>query len=394
METTTDAPLKWLLDRLIPPFPIDQNSGPAFFAYENHKSATIGGLHVCPLIDPLIRDENVAPYTYVIIGKVPGPEAIKSTHIERKLVWTEFIASLFVFRKSDFNDFRFLQRLYDSKDLCLVKTSDQRHGSRLYRHFYAIRAFLLARYFSLKFRRIAATSSSAHVVVYYNAIMLGVVRAFRELQKPVWDVQHGYLGPHHDAYNNTKAFSLETNLKPTAFLVWDDCFGQHVEETLHMPWRSTNYHHLRSTSPAVQPPTKHKCYVALYSLQWATPVPEEVRLAILHFGNRIEWVFRTHPLEPALRTDIEWLRNFPNVTIAGSNEPLLVALRHCNIHITYNSGVTHEAAALGIHTCFLDPDFSCRVDREIASGLAHLSSGNNLIGTMSDLYSHYSANQA
>lgn len=382
MTLTAISPFGRLLDWLIPAYPISATAGPAFFACSSHKSAVVDGRHVCPLIDPLI-EETAGDYTYITIGSLPGPEKIPSQHVKRQLHWPEFIASLLVFRRGDLNDFRFLWRLMNSKDLCLTLGSDQQQGAPVRRWWFATRAFLLARYFALKFRAIAANAGCAHVVVYYNAMMLGVVRAFREAGKPVWDVQHGYLGPHHDAYNNVYAYAIDSNLKPTGFLVWDDSFGRYIETTFGLPWRSTDYHHLRHdrSSSGDQPSGT----VILYSLQWGTPVPAEVEHAIRHFGDSVTWIFRAHPLEPELRADLQWLMQFDNVALAGTSEPLHAALRRCTVHVTYNSGVIHEAAALGIPTCFLDRGFVNRVVKELDDGLAFFGGDGRLCTLITQL---------
>lgn len=381
----------WLLDRLVPPLGIQTNPGPAYFAYASHKSGMVDGRHVCPLVDPLVEHLPSREYTYVTLGQLEGAEEIASVHIPRKIKWGEFLFSQLFFFERDLADLRFLMRLYDAKELCLLMRPGRFHEYRLFRRIFALRNFLLARYFALKFRRVAVASDSAHVVVYYNAMMLGIVCAFRRLGKPVWDIQHGYIGPQHDAYNNTEAYVLDSNYKPTGFLVWERHFGEYLEAALGLPWQSTDYHHLRTHEFSGS--EGYDGFTILYSLQWGTPVPDEVQVAVEHFAGAVNWVFRMHPAEPADRPDLEWVLGMKSAAIADTSQPLPVALRSCDLHVTYNSGVAHEAAMLGIPTLFLDPGFSRRAVKEISSGLAFFVDDDKLISAI-DLFMGSGASKA
>ncbi len=314
-------------------------------------------LRVCPLMDPLIAQRRKEAYTYVVIGRVTGPEAIPSVQVPHKLNWIEFAFSLLFFERGDLTDYRFVAQIY-TLQICLPK----RH-----RRLHALRTFLIARYFALKFRNVAEVCDSAHVLVFYNAIMLGVVRAFRRLGKSVWDVQHGYLGPDHDAYNNVSAYSLNSSFRPNGFLVWDRHFGEYLEARFRVRWKSTDYLHLKSFSlPIAQ---MRECTTVLYSLQWETPVPAEVAAAVRRLEG-VRWLLRMHPFDRSPRKDLDLMRDLPNVTVARSDDPLHNALRACDLHLTYNSSVVHEAAVLGIPSLFLDPACIVRFAHEIDKGFA------------------------
>jgi hypothetical protein len=375
----------WLLDRLIPPVQLEAADGPAFFAYAYHKIATINGLRVCPLIDPLIPLRAPRGHTNVVIGSVSGPEAVPSIQLPHRLNWLQFALSFLFLEKDDLANYRFVTRLYDSPELCRLNRSGRPHEFRWFRRLLALRCFLVARYFALKFRAIAATCDSAYVVVYYAAIMLGVVGAFRRLGKPVWDVQHGYLGPDHGAYNNRIAYSIPSSFRPSGFLVWERHFGQYVEATLGANWQSTDYAHLRSLeSPSG---SQRMEQIVLYSLQWATPVPAQVVAAVRHFQH-VRWLFRMHPFDNSARADLDWIKDLPNATVVSASQPLSSALSACDLHLTYNSGVAHEAAALGIPTFFLDPQFAVRMTQETLTGSARLVREAELIAALDEFLAH------
>lgn len=346
----------WLLERLVPPIRIANAGGIAYFAYYTHKKTVIEGRAACPLLDPLIRQRRAHRYTHILLGRVSRPEAVPSIQVPRSLNWLEFACSLLFFERHDVTDYRFITRLI-TPQLCTPK----RH-----RRLHALRSFLLARYFALKFRNIASACDCAYVICYYDAIMLGVVRAFRRLDKPVWDVQHGHLGATHDAYNNSSAYALRSNFQPTGFVVWDKSFGEYLETRLGARWESTEYLHLRALP---QPAVRHTKPTILYSLQWDALPSQEVLAAVRRFSN-MQWIFRLHPYQPTAPPELNVLRSLPNASLVDSSEPLAAALLRCDLHLTYNSSVVHEAAALGKPSLFLDPQLVQRFAPEIDKGLA------------------------
>jgi hypothetical protein len=232
-----------------------------------------------------------------------------------------------------------------------------------------MRTWLLARYFSVKFSVLATICSSANVTVYYNATMLGVVSAFRKKGKPVWDVQHGYLGPSHDAYNNTAAFAIDSTLKPTGFIVWSNEFGRYVESTLGSNWRSTDYAHLKMFKTFVPPRVSGRTQV-LFTLQTAIPVPPIVLKKATEASSTLNWVFRMHPFDKTCRPELSQLLISPNVSISDGKDPLALAIAGADIHVTVSSSVVHEAAALNVSSIFFDYKCCERFERESLRKLA------------------------
>jgi hypothetical protein len=220
--------------------------------------------------------------------------------------------------------------------------------------------------------------------------MLGVVSAFRRLGKEAWDVQHGLLGSVHQAYNNSDAYLIKSNFRPSGFVVWDAKFGQYLENTLGARWKSTEYIHLKAFG---KPRSKCKVFkTVLYTLQWETYVPIEVKNAVIHFNN-IQWVFRKHPHEKSPRHDLAWIQDLPNTELANCSEPLVAVLSESDLHLTYDSSVVFEAAKLGIPSLLVSAD-NHQSFREsvhdafselIETGIASIVTQGNLI-TMIEKY--------
>ena len=201
--------------------------------------------------------------------------------------------------------------------------------------------------------------------------MLGLVAAFRRSGKPAWDVQHGYIGPSHDAYNNAAAFALKTALKPSGFIVWDEHFGRYVESTLCTPWRSTGYAHLKMFMQLVPPRADGRRRV-LFTLQWGTPVPPSVIIEATR-SSALDWTFRMHPNERSNRPDLHLLRGLPWVQVVDCRNPLALDIASSDLHVTFNSSVVHEAAVLCVPSLFFDPICRERFESEIVRGLAQFT---------------------
>ena len=342
--------------------------------YAQHKATALRGELVCPFIDPLLEKKE-GRFTYVTLGSLEGRERIPSSQLRLHVRPLELFSSLLFLRASDLGDLRFLWRLYDAR-LC--------HPFKR-RLLHVLRTFLLGHYYGLKLRTLAAHCDRAWVVVYYNAAMLGVVRAFRKAGKEVWDVQHGYVGPDHSAYCNTKAYSINSTFQPTGFLVWEQRFGAFLEGALGARWKSTDYLHIRAVS--VDEGEDHGPQ-ALYTLQWGIPVPDYV-LETVQSLQAVQWVFRRHPMDKSGRHDLAAVRRLPNVRVVAPDSPLPQALARARLHVTFNSSVVHEAAILGVRSVFLDPHGSARFASEVSAGLAYPCSPSSFQTTVARLCSEH-----
>jgi hypothetical protein len=370
-----------LLDFLVPPFPVKAKSGPAFFAYAHQKSTLVENLRVCVHIDPQIELLASAEYTNILFGDLEEPESIPSIHIPHRINWIEFLFSLLFLSTDSLRDYRFLASLLKEDSLVPYHWS-----------LFSLRNLLIANYFALKSRKIAEVASEVYVLVYYNAIMLGVVSAFRRVGKNGWDVQHGLIGSSHSAYNNSNAYLIESNLRPTGFLVWSNDIGKYLESTLGVQWRSSNYLHLKHFDRSSYSDGSKK--VVLYSLQWDTPVPSEVKQVVRHFKD-VQWIFRKHPFESSDRcdprwiSDVQWIFDLPNANVVEAVEPLASALSKSMLHVTVNSSVVFEAAALNVPSMILanrlnspniDP-YQC-FDKPIGDGIACIVAEGELMEVM------------
>jgi hypothetical protein len=337
-----------------------KNSRYAYVVYSSYKKAIRDNKCFCPIVDPLInQDEMNAVFT---IGKPICEEEIPSIYVPHKICWLEFIKSVFLWSKHDINDFLFLNRLY-------IKGMVRLGYPRI---IWVIRTFLTAHYFSFVFRKVAIECAEVYVTCYYSGVMLGVVSAFRRLGKPVWDVQHGYIGASHPSYNNGWAWSIESTFKPTGFVVWDKKFGVFLKETLgDITYKSTDFMHIRKRSELVEK-TRDPRPVILYTMDWANEIPEEIKVAATA-TKHVRWLFRKHPIEHEkyyIKDDLTFLKPLEHVQISDATIPLSDQLAICSLHITFGSSVVHEASILGVKSIFFHKESESRFYEECQDGLA------------------------
>jgi len=78
------------------------------------------------------------------------------------------------------------------------------------------------------------------------------------------------------------------------------------------------------------------------------------------------------------REDCRRLSPLPHVEIGDPSEPLLASLSRCDLHITENSSVVIEAAAIGRRSIFWDRSYAGAFESETKIGLATVASPDEI----------------
>jgi hypothetical protein len=228
-----------------------------------------------------------------------------------------------------------------------------------------IRNLIIARHFAVLFSDVAKTHSEARLIVYYSAAMLGVVYAFRRLGKPVYEIQHGYIGPSHNAYNNSEVVASKSNFCPSGFVVWDERAAQFLESRGGKNIEVVGFRHLQNFATA----GRRESVNILFTAQTVTNLPDFIEDLIRNTGD-VKWRVRIHPREEEERRDIKGLLIHPNVEICNSETPLADDLLQCDLHFTVHSSAVHEAAALNIASVFTSAIGKERFHQEVSEGMA------------------------
>lgn len=340
-----------------------------YVGYARHKRLINGSL-VSPMIDSLILSQDPQhTTTSITLGSVEGVELVPSRFVPDRIPPLKFFSAQLKAGLLRSTDLKFVLNLFRPN-----QHPDLIHPiPRSKWWLFAIRTYFVARYYSVLFEDEAAAHDEARVLVYYGARMLGVIMAFRKLGKQVLDIQHGYIGESHNAYNRSDICFTGSLLEPTGYILWSRDFHIRAPAIRAKPAIYSQYIHLRSFLPPTQrQTTRPKILVAT---QWGTPLPPYLADVIKSFPT-ILWVIRLHPQESSNREDLVPLFLMDNVLEADQGVSLAEDLIDSIGHITVNSSTVHEAAALGIRSLFTDPigierfryeierDLACLVDSE------------------------------
>jgi CDP-glycerol glycerophosphotransferase (TagB/SpsB family) len=95
----------------------------------------------------------------------------------------------------------------------------------------------------------------------------------------------------------------------------------------------------------------------------------------------VRWILRPHPRDPiqaSERPDCQKLSALSHVEISDSTQALLPTLIRCDLHVTENSSVVIEAAAIGRPSIFWDRSYAAAFESETRSGLAKVASPDEM----------------
>lgn len=217
---------------------------------------------------------------------------------------------------------------------------------------------------------------------------MGLILACRRMNIPSMDIQHGVIGNFHPGYTNWSVCPQNGyQLLPRYFWCWREmdaskiklwakqscdnhkviCGGNlwnalWLEETDHFLSGNGDINNFPISKLTMQ---KYK-KIILFALQKNIVIEDYVYDAIIESPEEWLWIVRLHPLM-LNSVDINMVRNrfqqISNVCIdLGDKIPLPKWLRLIDVHLTYYSSVTIEAALFGVKTVLLCGDTSIYMD--------------------------------
>ena len=327
----------------------------AYFTYAKSKTVLIDGARSYPIVDAVVAEDGTA-HRYYQFGTHDGRAYLQSTPLPYRIGIGDVVAALLTLDAECAVHFRFIQLINSGLDRHWIPWRS--------RWAWDVRTLLVAHAFAWRLREVARVHREAFVTDFYSAAMLGVTLAFRREGREVWDIQHGRIGPSHQAYNSD-VFGVDCALRPTGLVVWDKRVGVYVDRALLLRWKSTEFAHLRlARASSVSRPRS-----VLYTLQVDTQVPREILDLVLEDPS-IHWTFRPHPGGRNPEADYLPLLALPNVVLADVRTPLQDDILRCATHVTWNSSVVIEAAALGVCSFVMEARAAADFGDEISTGFA------------------------
>lgn len=349
----------------------------AFVADAGFRRTRLGGVHVCMLLDALVERDPVRNSSWRF-GHVPGPERVPSSLLALRPGIVDVLRACLLWSSNDLRDFLALRTLLAGFPRPMRRIPGV-GLCRLPHLVWFLYVFIGIRLLAGPAARFARGFDRLQVVCFYNTRSLALVRAFREASKPVIDVQHGLVGPTHPAYANARLWRSNTRLLPTAFLVWNAAAKEFLEPVTGRPAEIRPFDD-SVYFPAIPGRGEDPRPCVLVTLQWGASLPPRVVGMVARLDN-VRWVLRPHPRDPVPpddREDCKRLCLLPHVEISDPAEPLLTSLSSCDLHITENSSVIIEAAAIGRLSIFWDRSYAEAFESETRSGLARVASPDEM----------------
>ncbi|MFT3886288.1 MAG: hypothetical protein QM724_12940 [Flavobacteriales bacterium] len=208
--------------------------------------------------------------------------------------------------------------------------------------------------------------TNVFLVCWYGVDHMGVAQACYDRGIGCVDLQHGVQGKGHLAYGTWAAVPPEGyGLMPSVFWCWDDPSADHIRSwstgtpirafALGDPWSDQDPG--RSAEGIWKNDGRTR---VLYSAFLPDALPSAVREAIRATREQVQWMIRTHPVNPEMAEELETIivkEGLSDTAFVSRTEelPLMAALHDCQLHVTRYSSVVMEAAAKGVPSVAIDP---------------------------------------
>jgi hypothetical protein len=193
------------------------------------------------------------------------------------------------------------------------------------------------------YKKTAKNYEALYVVCYYNTCNLAPILAFKLMNKPVYEIQHGYMGTDHFCYN--KKIILSKNIFiPNKFILWR---GENI------PYLNINSVIHNNSYPEVK---KFKKKTKKIVIGFTMSV-EQISNSVVNFINKNSenyiWLIKQHPTDDMNlleRDDIKKISLNKNIILKDKTLSVQEFLKNANIHFTEDSSSVYEAYFCGIYS--------------------------------------------
>ena len=208
---------------------------------------------------------------------------------------------------------------------------------------------------------------------------------------------------HHAAYQDWTIKTLgDLSFCPTHFWVWEDSDQKKLDQWITQtpdtnslvggyPWARflRNQSQTNDFIEKLQQLTANR-KIGLISLPtYKANIPDYLVDAIQQSSNQILWLVRTHPRMPQMGEIC--IRRFQLASIneetltLASETPLVSLLGNCDLHLTWESTVIHEAYLSGVPSIAIEPDAAAIFPAAISSSLLSIADQATLLKRINQL---------
>lgn len=215
------------------------------------------------------------------------------------------------------------------------------------------------------FKKIAKKYEALYVVCYYNSCNLAPILSFKLINKPVYDIQHGYIGNKHFCYN--KKIILSKNIFiPNKFILWRG------ENQLDFNKKNIVRGSYPETKNIKKKKINNKIRIGL------TMDTKKISNSVINFINKNSkkyiWLIKQHPadnLNIFEREDFKKICHNKNLHVFDKKMHIIEWLEHIDMHFTEFSSSAYEAYICGIYTITNNYRFCKRYKKKLGKFLIY-----------------------
>lgn len=195
------------------------------------------------------------------------------------------------------------------------------------------------------FNSIQKNYDCLYVICYFNSCNLAPILSFKKNKKDVYDIQHGYIGDDHPAYEK-KLINSKNLFVPNKMIIWRG------EKYNGLPMNNLFTGDYPPKINIKKNTSKNGKLIIGFSM-----VNYQISNELIDFINSTNqlfiWRLKQHPMdkfEPYERSDIKKVNFNENIIVDSKSENIMSWLEKINIHISEFSSTVYEASISGIPT--------------------------------------------
>ena len=246
-----------------------------------------------------------------------------------------------------------------SKEIRLFACADRPTNRLLYSLRQHVATSFLATIFYKKFQ----TYDVLVINCSYDTLPMAACRGFRRDSKLVIEFQHGVVHREHSSYTG---MVFNKSSSPNIFYAWDQPSASHLYRFISSGGLVSRSSYLSFISSRCSPiPVKTLSKISymfsiLFTLTWDQAIPPPILKLIRNQENGIFWNIRSHPvgLFPLNHVYLRQLRKQKNIYFDEEpSDNLVSSLLSSQLHLTFNSSASIQAAYCKVNTIFLCVDY-------------------------------------
>ena len=307
-----------------------------------------------------LEKKGMKCFTYVTGYKFNSPSFFSNEHIQYAMDIKYFLTKLLKKKRNlNIDGYELFEKFLKKKDI-YDKSLSKENICKGVRDVLFYRDFFKKRLLKLK-------PKAVFVLCYYSTYGYGLIKACKELNIPLVDIQHGIQGDHHTSYSSFKKVPKNGyNTLPDIFYVWDEEDRKEISswkndaikifkggnDYFNM-WKQSGNELVKSTKEGIQERYSLSKYskVILFTVYPGGGHDDLIVKAIQNSPKEWFWFVRHHPKSNTRSENMKERIGEVKCGIAIDDLvsiPIFALIALSDIHITDSSSTVIECAEMGV----------------------------------------------